>query len=87
MDDLPVLGPPIRPTEICFRSECREENWRRSWIREPFPKELLMLAWNARVGYSLERRRTQEAYDELVFNFIKLSINASAMSKVCMCHH
>lgn len=44
-----------------------------------------MLAWNARVGYSLERRRTQAAYDELVFNSIKLSMNASACQKyVCV---
>ena len=60
--DLPVLGYPIKPTEICLRAEWRDENWRRSWIREPLPKELVMEAWKARVGYSLERERTQEAY-------------------------
>lgn len=61
IDDLPVFGPPIKPTEICLRSLCREENCLRSWIREPFPKEFVMLAWNARVGYSLDSVRTQFA--------------------------
>jgi len=61
MEDLPELGYPIRPTEICFLSLWRVENCRRSWIREPLPKELVIEAWKARVGYDLERRRTQEA--------------------------
>jgi len=61
MEDLPVLGYPMKPTEICLRDECRAENWRRSEIRDPFPNELLIEAWNARVGYSLPRRRTQLA--------------------------
>lgn len=61
MDDFPVFGPPTRPTEICFLSECKLENCLRSWMREPLPNELVMLAWNARVGYSLERCRTQAA--------------------------
>lgn len=26
IEDFPVLGYPIRPTEICFRSECKAEN-------------------------------------------------------------
>jgi len=26
IDDLPVLGYPMKPTDICFRSECKEEN-------------------------------------------------------------
>lgn len=59
--DLPVFGYPMSPTETCFRSLCRTENWRSSWMREPFPNEFVMEAWKARVGYSLERRRTQEA--------------------------
>ena len=42
MDDFPVLGYPIKPTDICLRSEWSEENWRRSWIRDPFPKELVI---------------------------------------------
>lgn len=50
MDDFPVLGYPMKPTETCFLSEWREENCRRSWIREPFPKEFVMEAWKARVG-------------------------------------
>ena len=40
----------MKPTEICLRSEWREENCRRSWMREPLPKEFVMEAWNARVG-------------------------------------
>lgn len=31
-------------------------------MREPFPKELVMEAWKARVGYSRERSLTQRAY-------------------------
>ena len=50
IEDLPVLGYPMKPTEICFRSEWRDENWRRREIREPLPKELVMDAWNASVG-------------------------------------
>ncbi len=44
MEDLPVLGYPIKPTEICFRSEWSEENWRSSWMREPLPNELVIEA-------------------------------------------
>jgi hypothetical protein len=62
MEDLPVLGYPIKPTEICLRSEWREENWRRRAISDPLPKELLMDAWKANVGNSAERLRTQAAY-------------------------
>lgn len=51
----------MKPTDICLRSECREENWRRSWIREPLPKEFVIEAWKARVGKSFERERTQAA--------------------------
>lgn len=49
-EDFPVLGYPMNPTEICFRSECKEENCLSSWINEPFPKELLIEAWKAKVG-------------------------------------
>lgn len=49
-DDFPVFGYPMKPTEICFRLECNAENWRSSEINEPFPKELVMEAWKARVG-------------------------------------
>lgn len=52
----------MNPTETCCRSECRDENCLRSWIREPLPKELLIEAWNARVGWSLDRCRTQAAW-------------------------
>ena len=45
----------MKPTEICFRDECRVENWRKSVIREPLPKELVSEAWNASVGCSFER--------------------------------
>lgn len=31
-------------------------------IIEPFPKEFVIEAWKASVGYSLERWRTHEAY-------------------------
>lgn len=44
MDDLPVFGYPIKPTEICFREACSEENCRSSCIREPLPKEFVILA-------------------------------------------
>lgn len=61
IEDLPVLGYPINPTEICFLSVCSCENCLRSCIREPFPKELVIDAWNAKVGRSLERCLTQAA--------------------------
>ena len=51
----------MKPTEICFLSEWRTENWRRSWIREPLPKELLMEAWKAMVGAERERCLTHRA--------------------------
>lgn len=50
MLDLPVFGYPMKPTLICFLFECSEENWRRSWIIDPLPKEFVMEAWKARVG-------------------------------------
>ena len=50
MEDFPVFGYPIKPTETCLRSEWREENWRRREMREPLPKEFVMDAWNASVG-------------------------------------
>jgi hypothetical protein len=61
MEDLPVLGYPIRPTEICLREACRVENWRRREMSVPLPKELVREAWKARVGCVLERWRTQAA--------------------------
>ena len=54
IDDFPVLGYPMKPTEICFRLECKEENWRSKVIREPLPKEFVSDAWNASVGYSVD---------------------------------
>ena len=48
---LPTLGYPIKPTDICFLSECSCENCRSSWIRDPLPKEWFGDAWNAKVGY------------------------------------
>ena len=61
MEDLPVLGYPMKPTEICLRLECRLENCRRSEMKVPLPKELVRLAWKARVGYSWERSLTHFA--------------------------
>lgn len=42
MEDLPVFGYPMKPTDICLRSEWSVENWRRSAINEPFPNEFVM---------------------------------------------
>jgi hypothetical protein len=42
MDDFPVFGYPIRPTEICLRAECSVENCRNNVIKEPFPKEFVI---------------------------------------------
>ena len=39
-------------------------------MSEPFPKEFVMEAWKARVGYSLERLRTHPAYVELAFELM-----------------
>lgn len=65
MLDFPVLGYPMKPTEICFREEWREENWRRREMSEPLPKEFVIDAWKARVGYSRERILTHFAYRRL----------------------
>src|SRR5436190_12990685 len=46
----PTFGYPMNPTEICFLSEWSWANWRKSWIREPLPKEWFGEAWNAIVG-------------------------------------
>lgn len=55
----------MKPTEICLRAEWRAENWRSNEMREPLPKEFVMEAWKARVGYSRERSLTQRAYVEV----------------------
>jgi hypothetical protein len=39
-------------------------------MSEPFPKELLIEAWKASVGCSLERVRTHAAYTELAFKLM-----------------
>jgi hypothetical protein len=44
IEDFPVFGYPIKPTEICFRELCKEENCRSREIRVPFPKLFVMLA-------------------------------------------
>lgn len=54
-DDLPTLGYPTNPTEMYFLSDLRRESCRSRLRRLPFPKGLVMLAWNARVGNSLLR--------------------------------
>jgi hypothetical protein len=43
-------------------------------MSDPFPNELVILAWKARVGYSLERCRTQAAcwYGQHEFTFIQM---------------
>lgn len=48
--DFPTFGYPTNPTLICFLSEWSCENWRRSWMREPLPKEWFGEAWKAMVG-------------------------------------
>lgn len=50
------------PMEISFRSLAWSvENCLRRLIKDPFPKDLLMEAWNARQGCSLDSNRTQAA--------------------------
>ena len=55
IEDFPVLGYPMKPTEICFLELCRDENCRNNEINVPFPKLFVRLAWKARVGYSCDR--------------------------------
>lgn len=38
------------------------ENCRRRLIKDPFPKDLLMEAWNARQGCSFDSNRTHAAF-------------------------
>ena len=52
----------MKPTEICFRELCREENWRRSEMSVPLPNELVKEAWKASVGYSRESNLTHFAW-------------------------
>ena len=66
MDDFPVLGYPMNPTEICFRFECSEENCRNKVINEPLPKEFVNDAWNANVGYSEDNCFTHFACNQLL---------------------
>lgn len=61
MEDLPTLGYPINPTEICLRSECNDENCRNKLIKLPLPKELVIEAWNAIVGYDFDKCLIQAA--------------------------
>lgn len=62
MEDLPTLGYPMKPTDICLRSEWRTENWRSSWMREPLPNEWFMEAWKASVGAIGERIEIHRAW-------------------------
>ena len=66
MLDFPVFGYPMRPTDICLREECSELNCRNNVISEPLPKEFVIEAWNANVGYSFDNIRTHCAYKLLV---------------------
>lgn len=82
MDDLPVFGYPMKPTEICFREEWRVENCRSRVMREPLPKEFVMDAWNASVGYSLDKSRTHWACRE-----IQISIEDPKYRGKCVRHY
>lgn len=64
MDDLPVFGYPINPTEICLREECRVLNCRNKEINVPLPKEFVREAWKASVGCCVERWRTHCAWNQ-----------------------
>ena len=44
IEDLPVFGYPIKPTEICFLSLCNSENCRNNVMRLPFPNEFVIEA-------------------------------------------
>ena len=52
---------PMKPTEICFLSECSRANWRSSWMNAPLPNEFVRDEWNASVGYSAESSCTHRA--------------------------
>ena len=45
----------MKPTEICFLSECSFANWRSRLISAPLPNGLVIDAWNATVGASFDR--------------------------------
>lgn len=71
----------MRPTDICFRSECSALNCRKSWIKEPLPKEFVIEAWNASVGYSFESVRTHEAYSHISKRRRAISIGRAEVTK------
>ena len=78
---------PIMPMEISFLSLAwRVENCRRRLIKDPFPKDLLMEAWNARQGCSFDSNRTQAAYLPLVRGKYQPAIKAITKKerKKCM---
>ena len=46
-----------------MRLEWRDENWRSKEMSVPLPKELVRLAWKAKVGYSCDNNLTHLACD------------------------
>jgi hypothetical protein len=52
IEDLPTLGYPANPIEIFFLSLWKLSNYLITFIKDPLPKGLVMLALNATVGYS-----------------------------------
>lgn len=52
-------------------------------MREPFPKDLLMEAWNARHGYSFDNNRTQAAYLPLARDRYNASNDKCIVGDVC----
>lgn len=76
----------MKPTEICRLSECSAENCRRREIKDPLPKELLMEAWKASVGYSFESNRTHEACNCQPCFLIEDQLRSRCI-KVCANHY
>ena len=67
----------MKPTEICLREECSDENWRRREMRVPLPKEFVRLAWKARVGNSRERSLTHFAWCVVSAPSLSLAMDAA----------
>ena len=58
-DDLPTFGYPTKPTDIYCLSVLILASCRKSPRRDPLPNGLLMEAWKAMVGYSLDNTLSQ----------------------------
>lgn len=54
---------------------------------EPLPNELVMDAWKAKVGYSLDSERTQDAFGPVSTDIVCNHVNTAGFHCVYMKHY